>query len=71
MLEVVYTVQGLKGDTAGAEGQDLKVFSKVLPVIKSLSLTRLDACPLPGFRISLLIIEQGLPPNISFKPFLN
>jgi hypothetical protein len=73
MLEVVDTDPGLKGDTAGTGGKPATMNTGVVvqPVIKSLSLTRLDACPLPGFRISLLIIEQGLPPNINFKPFLN
>ena len=41
------------------------------PFFRFRSLMRLNAWPLPGFTISLSMIEQGSPSIINFKPALN
>src|SRR3990172_543027 len=41
------------------------------PVLRLRSLTRLNACPFPGFTYSLLNMAQGSLSSMTLRPFLN
>ncbi|GIS01523.1 MAG: hypothetical protein CM15mP103_00740 [Gammaproteobacteria bacterium] len=50
---------------------DLKVRSQTRPDFRLRSLTRLNACPLPGLTNSFSRMEQGSPSSMTFSPGLN
>jgi len=56
---------------ASTVSPDLKVRSIVRPDLRLRILTRLKACPLPGFTISFSTMEYGSPSRMIFIPERN